>query len=262
MNKTLGIFGDSFGVYDDRGGWAFLLGNRHSMTTNHPITTGHPFHYRYDIDNYAIGGSSIDLVYYNILKYHNKYEHIVVVLPHPNRITVFKFTDKMHNDRYSYTNSFNEHLENLQVCGIAGTYENWRDYNSEFELNQETEDYILSYKQHWDTHKYSNELLKYHAMVEHIKILRPDAKLINSFPFLNDTALWNITKLDTVKFKSSKEGLYRLNHMSYKQNLELAKNIDTWLNDDTYDFNHTIQKHNVDKYYTSSINIKESGLNA
>jgi hypothetical protein len=97
-------------------------------------------------------------------------------------------------------------------------------------------------------------------MVEHIKILRPDAKLINSFPFLNDTALWNITKLDTVKFKSSKEGLYRLNHMSYKQNLELAKNIDTWLHDDNYDFYHTIQKHTVDNYYASSINIEESGL--
>ena len=263
MNKTLGIFGDSFAVFNDRGGWSFLLGNRHQMIhSNHPIATEHPFHYRYNIDNYAVGGCGIDLVYYNILKYHNKYKYIVATLPHPNRTTVFKFTDKIHNNRYSYPKSFNEHLENLQVCGLAGTDENWRDFNNKFDLNKETEDYITSYKQYWDTYKYSNELLRYHAMVEHIKILRPDAKLINSFPFLNNTALWHITKQDTVKFNSGKEGLYRLNHMSYKQNLELAKNIDTWLNDDTYDFYHTIQQHNVGKYYSSSINITESGLDA
>ena len=107
-------------------------------------------------------------------------------------------------------------------------------------------------------------------MVSHVKLLRPDVKLVHAFATFTNRNMMSISHLDVKSSRSSippykflqysdcYETADRVHHMSKQQNVEVAEYMHLWLKG-KLDFNDTLGN-NVEKYYTKSKTLEIAGL--
>lgn len=235
----LGLYGDSFVGSKNLSSWTNLL----------------RVDYDYDVTNYGFPGTGLDFSYYHFLKTHADHEKIVFVAANIYRGTIFS---KIEN----YGVSLYDNINQLEIQGVYGLY-NGYDTMSEIltgnKFSSDANRYLNNKFVEWAEYGYGNEILKYNAMTSHIKMLRPDVHFVYAFNNFDDRAFWNISQLDMVKFKTERETNNRPNHMSYKQNKQVANYMHQWINGEI-DFNDTLSSNDIQKYYYTSDTFEESGL--
>ena len=235
----LGLYGDSFVGTKNLSSWTYLLQN----------------YYDYDTANYGYTGTGLDFSYHHFLKTHERYEKIIFVATNTHRGTIFSKLDVSGI-------SLSDNINKLSIEGVYGIYdgcEKVSEHLSGKKPTPEIKKYIEDKINDWDMYGFSNELLKYNAMISHIKLLRPDVHFVYSFNEFDDNAFWNITKLDMDKFNTTIESNNRANHMNYKQNEQVAWYMHQWLIG-AIDFNVTLSNDVIKEYYYTAQTFEESGL--
>ncbi len=248
MPYDVGIYGDSFvgSINDD-----------HEKITDVNSWT-YKLHqdYGHKITNYGFAGTGVDYSYYHFLKTHHLHEKIIFVAANIFRGTLF-----IHENSQTIT-GIEESITNLKVSGIYGLYGEVKGITSHMngiKTTNTSKRYIENKFLDWAYSGYSNEILSYYSMISHIKMLRPDVYFVYAFDLFDEKCLWNITKLDAEKFQTYNETSRRTNHMSRTQNEEVAKYVNSWI-DDNFDFPNSLHPLNTRNYYTISNDIHQSGL--
>ena len=235
----LGLYGDSFVGTKNLSSWTYLLQNT----------------YDYDTTNYGFPGTGLDFSYYHFLKTHENYEKIIFVAANIYRGTVFS---KLDNRGVSLTDNINM-LSFDGVYGLYNGYEKMSEYLTGKKPTTELKKYTNNKLIEWAEYGFSNEILKYNAMISHIKLLRPDIHFVYAFNVFDDNAFWNISQLDMTKFNTQLESNNRANHMNYRQNEQVAYYMHQWLNGEI-DFNDTLSEDKIREHYYISQTFEESGL--
>lgn len=235
----LGLYGDSFVGTKNLSSWTYLLQND----------------YGYDTTNYGFPGTGLDFSYYHFLKTHEHHEKIIFVAANPYRGTIFS---KLDDRGFSLIDNINK----LSIEGVYGLYdgcEKMSEYLTGKKPTSEIKKYMQNKISDWDNYGFSNELLKYNAMISHIKLLRPDIHFVYAFNVFVDNAFWNISQLDMNKFNTPLESNNRANHMNYKQNEQVAWYMHQWLIG-ANDFNDTLCDNKIKEHYYTAQTFEESGL--
>jgi hypothetical protein len=239
MKTSLGLYGDSFVGTRNLSSWTNVLHTK----------------YNYDVTNYGFPGSGLDYSYYHFIKTQHNHEQVIFVAANIYRNSVFKYLDTMNS-------TVEDCIDQLSFDGIYGSYEGYEKMSGILTgqpLDSKIKKYISNKLEEWAAYGFSNELLKYNAMISHIKLLRPDIHFVYAFNVFDPRAFWNISQLDMKKYHTQRESNLRANHMTLIQNLEVAHNMDCWLSG-KMDFNDTLLPDCVMNYYSTASSVEESGL--
>lgn len=242
----LGVFGDSFAVSwcDTDPYWANVL----------------RYDYGYDVTNYAHGGTGLDYSYYHFLKNYEKFDKIIFVVGHPHRKTYFDYKCKdTIFPRLDHLSKIS-HLEPNSVVGAFDGYLDVSHHISAVHPDRTTKRVLSNKLEEWATFPES-DYLTYYAMQRDIIHTHPETTLIPAFAHYTPYGMYNISDIDYKKFRTHSEIHHRrFNHMSSVQTAEFAKYIALSITDG-FDVNSTLGD-DVEKYYSSSKNTEEAGLNS
>lgn len=222
-----GVFGDSFAANKGEHSW-----------TNYLIEL-------YNCGFHARGGTGLDWAYYQFKQHHENYDRIILFVSNLCRETVFA-----------------GNTIDVKPVHLFGTYENDNYTSNTFFLNRiprDVQKYIDAKKQLWENYPYNN-YIAYAAMVDAVQAIRPDSIVVYSYPQMNSSGLYNVSLIDIDKFNTENETPKRCNHMSPQQNLEFWRYLNNQINDPRFDLNSTMTLENVDRYYTASDTLEQSGL--
>jgi hypothetical protein len=237
---TLGLYGDSFVCSGNLHAWTHVLKNSHG----------------YDITNHGWPGTGIDYSYHKFITTHHKFEKVLFVAANIHRGTIFEPLN-------GHMRSLDENIDRLKVRGLYGLPEGYTwmsDALTGGPMSELDKKYVKIKSLERRHYGFSNELLKYNAMVSHVKLLRPDVKFVYAFDRFDSKVFWNIPQIDMKKFKTENESLLkRPCHMSEEQNIQVAHYMDMWLKDEL-DFNITLDPNVLETYYTASENLEQAGL--
>ncbi len=239
MKINLGIYGDSFVKSNNLTAWANLLHRD----------------YNYDVTNHGYPGTGLDYSYYKFLTTHMNHDKIIFFVSSIYRVTVFKNSKLTHE-------SLDDSINDLTVEGIYTLNTEYPEMSEKltgFQLSAESKKYIDNKLYEWLTFDYSNELLKYHSMISHIRCIRPDIHIVYSFDMFNKNAMYNISMIDISKFNVSSETTSRICHMNYIQNQQVADYMNQWLIGKN-DFNITLDPKHVHEFYSEAATLEEAGL--
>lgn len=235
----MGLYGDSFVGTRNLSSWTNLL----QVTYGHTVT------------NHGFPGTGLDFSYYHFLKTHEQFDKVIFVAANIYRGTIF-------SEMNIYGSDIDANIHQLKIEGIYGLYTGYALMTEQLtgnKLSSRNSLYSDTKFSEWAEYGYSNEILKYNAMISHIKMLRPDIHFVYAFNMFDEKAFWNISQLDMLKFNTQIETNNRPNHMSYKQNEQVAKYMHKWVIGEI-DFNETLRSENIENYYSVSETFEESGL--
>ena len=243
-NNSVAIYGDSFAEshFDvPNTNWARLLEKN----------------YGYSVDNYAHGGTGLDFSYMNFLKTHEKYKNIIFVASHIMRKSMFSLQSD------EKTESLMDRINKLNLETIFGSYGSAGvafEALTGKEPSTVVKQFVDTEIDKWQTYLFANDILSYNAMINHIKLLRPDVKIVYAFDTFAHNCFYNISQLDYKKFHTKKDDVVkRPNHISIVQNQKVAWNMHLWLQNEQ-DFNITISPDTVKRHYGESETMEEAGL--
>jgi len=243
--STIGIFGDSFATDEDSKAW--------------------PNHLKQDFDvtTYAIRGISPDWIYQQFVTQHANYDQVVVFLSNVSRIGLYNID----YERFVDIENFNDFdLDIAELAGLVGDYHDAELTSEKILLNRGyknplkyTRTLNAAYREIWTQSSWAN-IVAYHAMLTAMQSIRPDVKIINSFPFGQMPNMLNLSDLDCSRLNSWCEIKgQRINHMSIMQNEQFAGYMKQMLTS-RFDIKRTLHTDVLTKFYTPSKTLKEAGL--
>jgi len=255
--KKIAIYGDSYGASFQ--GWPRYL---------------EKFYNDCRVTTFALGGSSPNYSYLKFLETHEKYDIVIFLwtcftrnglitkIPEKDKYTVHGFTNNVH----SRTEEFKEEVlinTKRSITNYQITKKYHGDVISDIDTSWVMHESLYSAK--YPTKNYLENL----ALRDSVKFKRPDSINIECFGLDNcDICLWNVTFNDWIQFipkdvdfnsiEYSDEIKKRPNHLSLKQNEELASYIYKQIEDKSFDIHSTFK--NAKKYYTMSKTLEEAGF--
>jgi len=231
-DNSIAIFGDSFGQ-------PILCGD----TTQHPsfIADDQPsWHKNIGAVSYAMGGTDIQHAFLEFEKYHSKYDQIIFVLTHPERITLFDDNNRML--RYTGTGDYDNIIKECSTLGHFELRDMWKELSGLKVVNAN-----ISY--------YDRNNLNYFMVMERLKQLRPDIKFIPAY--IDDSGVSDmfyekdIPTLDTISRLEEKIMNWqdidltndaRVAHLTEESHVILTTLISKWLTTEEMFFKFDIQE--------------------
>jgi len=201
----IAIFGDSFASYH----------NKENTTASWPQVLG----YKYRINNYAEPASSLYFSISKFLDHHLDYDKVVFFITSPGRLTLSEssnFVDSHDNVIKHITFESANRVSTAQQHG-------WTYPERTLKMFAAATEYF-KYIQNDNYDEYTHAL-----MINHIKLVRPDALFVNCFE-----SLFQITKLENAHYNITDETMskyvdIRNCHLTKKNNEMLAGAIEAWI---------------------------------
>jgi|TARA_B110000503_G_scaffold91758_1_gene138487 hypothetical protein len=236
----LAIYGDSYGANSDEGTWPRLLHNSLGVS---------------QFDNYCLDGSSTEYSYLRFLETYNSYDMIIFIWTSPNRSSVV--TDD--NGIFKHHAIIHPTFDIKDIINFHNEYlKKYPKYFSPMEsrlLNHIKHESIMAKSVYNNRHS-----IYFKAMRDSVKYHFPNVINLEAF---GNASIYRITHADAylqgiTGYLFEEDTSVRKNHLTYKQNSEVANYLFQHIKDKKIDIAETFK--DPLKYYTMSKNIKESGF--
>jgi len=239
---SLGIFGDSYAQDQGQPGWvAKMIEERGAVS-------------------HGKEGLGTDWIYQQFVQHHNEYERVIVFISNFMRTCLFDAEWEMIQDLESYDDL---DMGRIRAVGVAATYKkaektSTRLFGNDFVPEVKV---LCKAKDRLRERLPLTSIITQHAMINSIKLTRPDAIVVNSFPLGKMGGMHNITKMDTDRLATRWEvSNVRKNHMSPAQNAMFFELMKKALDDESFDINSTLKADQLRRYYPASQSLEEAGL--